>query len=169
MAEINYLGMESTAIVVASWRADSTFLVSYFSPLRSRWACGSKRVVRHGLESNRSMEQSVEQMMQQAIGVFAQAQPSAGGGMAFQFLMMVPLLGILYFLMIRPQQKKQKEHQELLKKLTVGTRVMTSGGVIGTISRVDEKTVKITVAERVDIEVIRSAVATVLHDDDKKD
>ncbi|MDD4539576.1 MAG: preprotein translocase subunit YajC [Lentisphaeria bacterium] len=108
-------------------------------------------------------------MMQQAIGVFAQAQPAAGGGMAFQFLMMVPLLGILYFLMIRPQQKKQKEHQELLKKLTVGTRVMTNGGIIGTISRVDEKTVKITVAERVDIEVIRSAVAAVLGDDEKKD
>jgi preprotein translocase subunit YajC len=107
-------------------------------------------------------------MMQQAIGIFAQAQPSAGGGIAFQFLMMVPLLGILYFLMIRPQQQKQKEHQELLKKLTVGTRVMTSGGIIGTISRVDEKTVKLTVAERVDIELVRSAVATTL-DDEKKD
>jgi preprotein translocase subunit YajC len=111
----------------------------------------------------------VEQMMQQAMGVFAQAQPSAGGSMAFQFLMMVPLLGILYFLMIRPQQKKQKDHQELLKKLTVGTRVMSNGGIIGVISRVDEKTVRLTVAEQVDIELVRSAVAAVLSDEEKKD
>lgn len=112
----------------------------------------------------------VEHLLQHGIGFFAQAQSSsAGGGMAFQFLMMVPLLGILYFLMIRPQQKKQKEHQELLKKLTVGNRVMTSGGMIGTISRVDEKTVKLTIADRVDVELVRSAVASVLTDNDKKD
>ncbi|MGI5923293.1 MAG: preprotein translocase subunit YajC [Lentisphaeria bacterium] len=154
-------------IVIASWRAGSTFLVSYFSPVSPFCPVGMGYCsVRRG--ATRSTEQIVEHMMQQAIGIFAQAQPSAGGGIAFQFLMMVPLLGILYFLMIRPQQQKQKEHQELLKKLTVGTRVMTSGGIIGTISRVDEKTVKLTVAERVDIELVRSAVATTL-DDEKKD
>ena len=104
----------------------------------------------------------MEQMMQQAIGVFAQAQPSAGGGMAFQFLMMVPLLGILYFLMIRPQQKKQKELKAMLDNLAYGDMVMTTGGIHGKVTGLADAVVTLEIADKVRIKVARSAVGAIL-------
>jgi len=69
---------------------------------------------------------------------------------------------IMYLLLIRPQQKKQQEHRELISRLKAGDRVMTTGGIYGTITAVSEKTVTLKVAENVEIEVARVAVASVL-------
>ena len=115
------------------------------------------------------------------IRVLAQAAGGApaGGGMGAmgQFLIFIPILGIMYFLMIRPQQQKQKQQAEMLKRLKVGDRVRTVGGVLGTIKYVSEQTVKLEVAPNTVIEFLRGAVDKVMEDtaaeaskkDDKKD
>ena len=113
--------------------------------------------------------------------VLAQAAGGApaGGGMGAmgQFLIFIPILGIMYFLMIRPQQQKQKAQAEMLKRLKVGDKVRTVGGVLGTIKYVSEQTVKLEVAPNMVIEFLRGAVDKVIEDtasetskkDDKKD
>ncbi|NLZ64352.1 MAG: preprotein translocase subunit YajC [Lentisphaerae bacterium] len=68
----------------------------------------------------------------------------------------------MYFLLYRPQQQRQKQLQEMLSKLKVGDRVMTSSGALGVISKVSERTVHITLADKVEIEFIRAAVAEVI-------
>lgn len=115
------------------------------------------------------------------IRVLAQAAGGApaGGGMGAmgQFLIFIPILGIMYFLMIRPQQQKQKQQAEMLKRLKVGDKVRTVGGVLGTIKYVSEQTVKLEVAPNMVIEFLRGAVDKVMEDtasetskkDDKKD
>ena len=112
--------------------------------------------------------------------VLAQAAggaPSGGMGAMGQFLIFIPILGIMYFLMIRPQQQKQKQQAEMLKRLKVGDRVRTVGGILGTIKYVSEQTVKLEVAPNTVIEFLRGAVDKVMEDttvdaskkDDKKD
>jgi len=94
-----------------------------------------------------------------------------------QFLIFIPILGIMYFLMIRPQQQKQKQQAEMLKRLKVGDKVRTVGGILGTIKYVSEQTVKLEVAPNTVIEFLRGAVDKVMEDtaaeaskkDDKKD
>ena len=115
------------------------------------------------------------------IRVLAQAAGGApaGGGMGAmgQFLIFIPILGIMYFLMIRPQQQKQKQQAEMLKRLKVGDKVRTVGGILGTIKYVSEQTVKLEVAPNTVIEFLRGAVDKVKEDtaadaskkDDKKD
>ena len=73
----------------------------------------------------------------------------------------VPILGMLvifYFFMIRPQQKRAKEHKKMLEALQKGDLVVTSGGIYGTVASVGGKTVEIKVADNVKIKVLRSAV-----------
>ena len=114
------------------------------------------------------------------IRVLAQAAGGAsGGGMGAmgQILIFIPILGIMYFLMIRPQQQKQKQQAEMLKRLKVGDRVRTVGGIMGTIKYVSEQTVKLEVAPNTVIEFLRGAVDKVMEDttadaskkEDKKD
>ncbi len=85
--------------------------------------------------------------------------PGAGG--AGGFSMLVPLLlmfAVFYFLLIRPQQKKQRSHQDMLRSLKIGDRVITSGGLIGTIVEGGDKAVKLEVADRVRVEIGRSFI-----------
>jgi preprotein translocase subunit YajC len=90
---------------------------------------------------------------------YAQTAPGAGG--AGGFSMLVPLLlmfAVFYFLLIRPQQKKQRQHQDMLRSLKIGDRVITSGGLIGTIVEGGEKAIKLEVADRVRVEIGRSFI-----------
>jgi len=93
----------------------------------------------------------------------AYAQGAGGaGGAGGGFSMLVPLLlmfAVFYFLLIRPQQKKQRRHQDLLKSLKVGDRVMTNGGIVGTIVEGGEHFVKLEVADKVKVEVGRGYIA----------
>jgi preprotein translocase subunit YajC len=66
---------------------------------------------------------------------------------------------IFYFLLIRPQQKKAKEHQEMISGLKKGDKVITSGGIHGQITALDDTTVTIEIAEKVRIKVTRSTLA----------
>ena len=83
-----------------------------------------------------------------------------GGGGSLNFLlMMVAMFAIFYFLLIRPQQKRAKEHQEMLKALKKGDRVITNGGVLGTVTGTSEKFLTVEISEKVRVRVLRSHVA----------
>jgi preprotein translocase subunit YajC len=82
-------------------------------------------------------------------------------GQMFQFvLMMGVMVFMFYFLMIRPQQKKAREHANLLKSVKAGDRILTSSGIIGTVISVKEKTLSIRSADA-KIEITKSAIAEI--------
>ncbi len=74
----------------------------------------------------------------------------------------VIMIGIFYFMMIRPQQKRAKERQNLLGAIKSGDRVVFGGGVLGVVTNVKEKTMLIKISDNVKVEVVRSAVTQVL-------
>lgn len=85
------------------------------------------------------------------------------GGAIAQFLPLILIFGIMYFLLIRPQQKKMKEHQNMVAALRRGDQVVTQGGVIGKVSKVkDDGELEVEVAEGVKIRVVKSTIAQVL-------
>jgi preprotein translocase subunit YajC len=98
-------------------------------------------------------------------GTGAQGQSAGWQGMMVSLMPMVLIFVIMYFLLIRPQQKKAREHQELLNQLKAGDRVVTTGGLYGTITAVHERTFLVKVADNVVVEVSRAAVTTVLGKD----
>jgi len=105
-----------------------------------------------------------------------QGAEGASGSSLFSFLPLVAIGVIFYFLILRPQNKKQKETQKMLSALKKGDRVVTIGGVHGVIQSVKESTVIIKVDENTKLEFNRSAVATVSSqakeenvEDDKKE
>ncbi len=94
---------------------------------------------------------------------FAQAQPAAAQGpapfWASPMFMMILIVGIIYLLIMRPQQKKQKEHQQMLRNLKKGDRVVTMSGIYGTVANLDEKIVLLQVDERAKIKISRQSVS----------
>lgn len=80
----------------------------------------------------------------------------------------VLMVVIFYFLLYRPQQKEQKRRREFLAALKKGDRVVTVGGIYGTITALTEKVVTLKVAERVEIDVSRSAISHTQQEDRKK-
>jgi preprotein translocase subunit YajC len=99
---------------------------------------------------------------------FAQTAPAAaagGGDMMSSLTGMLPLVlmfVVLYFVMIRPQMKKQKEHKAMIDALAKGDEVVTAGGVLGKVSKMGDSYVGLEVASGVEIQVQRSAVSQVL-------
>jgi len=91
------------------------------------------------------------------------AQGGQAGGIA-GFLPIIILFAIFYFLLIRPQQKKAKEHREMIANLKKGMRIVTSGGIYGTIQSMDDTTIGVEIAEKVKIKISRGNVAAVLSD-----
>lgn len=94
---------------------------------------------------------------------FAFAQAGSGG---FEMLnsLLVPtvlIIGIMYFLMIRPQQKRMKDHRELIAGIRRGDTVVSSGGIIGKVTKVDEHELQVEIAEGVKIKIVRSTVSEV--------
>lgn len=80
-----------------------------------------------------------------------------------QFLPLVLIFVVFYFLLIRPQQTKQKEHRKMLDALRRGDRIVTGGGIIGTVARVDSaEEVTVDIAEGVRVRVLRSTITSVL-------
>jgi len=91
------------------------------------------------------------------------ADGAAGGGNPLMtFLPFVAIIAIFYFLIIRPQNKKQKETQKMLSQLKKGDKIVTIGGIHGTIQAVKEQTVIVKVDEDIKLEFNRSAISTVL-------
>jgi len=88
---------------------------------------------------------------------------SAGPGSIFtSFLPFVLIIGIFYFLIIRPQNKKRKETEKMLSSLKKGDKIVTIGGIYGTVSTVKETTVIVKVDDNVKMEFLRSAVSSVI-------
>ena len=95
-----------------------------------------------------------------AQGAGAQQPPSGILGFLLgPFGMMIIIFAIIYLLIMRPQQKKQKQLQELLRNLQKGDKVVTQAGVYGTIAQIDEKTILLQVADKVQIRITRWSVA----------
>ena len=88
------------------------------------------------------------------------SQPGAGqGGQMMAFLPLILLFAVFYFLLIRPQQRRAKTHRQFIDNLKRGDRVVTSGGLYGTITGVTDISVTIEVAEKVRVRVLKSAIA----------
>ncbi len=88
-------------------------------------------------------------------------QAGGAGGIA-GFLPIIILFVIFYFLLIRPQQKKAKEHKAMITNLKKGVRIITSGGIYGTIISIDDTTIGLEIAEKVKIKITRGNVAAVV-------
>ena len=85
-----------------------------------------------------------------------------GGGIGSFFVPLIFIFIIMYFVMIRPQKKRQEQQQKLIANLKTGDRVVTSAGIHGLISNVKETTVLVKVADNVKIEIDKSAITNVL-------
>jgi preprotein translocase subunit YajC len=101
------------------------------------------------------------------VTALAQCAPSGQGGQAqgspYTSLWMIALIFVIfYFLLIRPQQKKQKEHQKMLEAIRKGDKVITSGGVYGTVVGVKDNVVVLKIAEDVKVEFAKSAISHVV-------
>ena len=100
--------------------------------------------------------------------LFAQAAAPAPVGPApnpiMQFVPLIFIFVIFYFLLIRPQQKKAKDHQKLVSSVQTGDEVVTNAGIHGVITNVKETTVIVRVADNVKIEFDRAAIASVIRD-----
>ena len=93
----------------------------------------------------------------------AQAAPGGAGGGQFQFaLLMAAFIALFYFMLIRPQQRRAKEHQTLVSKLAVGDEVVTSGGLLGRITEVGDTFVTLEVADGVRVKVQKVQVTQLM-------
>jgi preprotein translocase subunit YajC len=90
----------------------------------------------------------------------AMGAPPAGGGVnpLVQFIPFALVLGIFYFIILRPMRQKQQKVEAFLSELKVGDQVVTSGGIYGSITRLSDQSVQLQIAERVRVEVSRAAI-----------
>ncbi|GIK86483.1 MAG: preprotein translocase subunit YajC [Betaproteobacteria bacterium] len=93
---------------------------------------------------------------------YAQASSATPGGDLMAFLPMILIFVVFYFLLIRPQQKKAKEHRTMLAALQKGDEVVTAGGVVGRVAKLTDQYAAIEIAPSVEINVQRSAIAQLL-------
>ena len=98
---------------------------------------------------------------------FAQTAPAAaaGGDMQSTLMSMLPLLlmfAVLYFVMIRPQMKKQKEHRAMIDALAKGDEIVTAGGLLGKVSKIGDAHIGVELASGVEVQMQRQAVVQVL-------
>jgi preprotein translocase subunit YajC len=95
--------------------------------------------------------------------IFFQNQPAAPSGpaslLANPIFFILPIFILMYFLMIRPAQTQRKRLNEMIKSLKVGDKVITNGGIYGTIAGLEDDAVQLRIAEQVKIKVARNAIA----------
>ena len=78
------------------------------------------------------------------------------------FLPLILIFVVFYFVLIRPQTKKQKEHQEMVNALEVGNEVVTAGGILGKIQEMNENYVQLEISENVTIKILRQTISSLL-------
>ena len=94
---------------------------------------------------------------------YAQAAGAGTQGSSMSMLFMMPIFVLLmYFMVIRPQMKRAKEHKALLEKLAKGDEILTSGGLAGTVTQIDENFISMEVSPGVNVRVQRAAISSVL-------
>jgi preprotein translocase subunit YajC len=95
-----------------------------------------------------------------AMGQAGGAAGSGGGGLLSTPLFpIILMLGVMWFFLIRPQQKKQKEHREMISNLKKGDRIITSGGLYGRITGITDATLTLEIADKVRVKVSRGHIA----------
>jgi preprotein translocase subunit YajC len=93
---------------------------------------------------------------------FAQGAPGSGGDVFIQLVPFILIFVIMWFLIIRPQQRRVKEHQEMVKNVRRGDTVVTSGGIVGRITKVtDDPEIEVEIADGVKVKLIRSMISEV--------
>ena len=93
---------------------------------------------------------------------WAQSSGASQGGGIESMVLIVLMFGVLYFLMIRPQMKRAKEHKAMIEALQKGDEVISGGGILGRVSKINESYVTLEVAQGVEMVLQRSAVQVVL-------
>jgi preprotein translocase subunit YajC len=94
---------------------------------------------------------------------YAQTAGTPGGFELVQFLPLILIFVVFWFLLIRPQQKKMKQHKEMIASVRRGDRVLTGGGIIGTVTKVvNDNELQVEIAENVRVKVARSSITEVL-------
>ncbi|WP_066634937.1 preprotein translocase subunit YajC [Desulfolucanica intricata] len=83
-------------------------------------------------------------------------------GQVASLLYILALFALMYFLLIRPQQKRQKQHQQMIKNLSVNDSIVTAGGIYGKIVKIKDDSLIVRVADNVRIEILKTAVGQVL-------
>ncbi|QFU09010.1 preprotein translocase subunit YajC [Rhodobacteraceae bacterium THAF1] len=92
---------------------------------------------------------------------YAQAAGGGIGGALGSFVPLILIFAIMYFLLIRPQQKKVKEHQKMVEALRRGDQIVTAGGLVGKVVKVHEGEAEVELADNVKVRVIKSTIAQV--------
>jgi preprotein translocase subunit YajC len=93
-------------------------------------------------------------------------QPGGGGGSQFMsFLPIILIFVIFYFLLIRPQQKRSKDHRVLLQNLKVGDNILTSGGIYGRVTGIKDDKITVEISDKVRVKVNRGNIAGVVKQD----
>ena len=95
------------------------------------------------------------------------AGAQSGGGIS-SLIMMAVIFAIFYFILIRPQQKKMKEHTKMVEELKKGDEVITGGGIYGTVESVSTDTLTVKIAENTKVKITRGSVAHVITEEQKK-
>lgn len=94
---------------------------------------------------------------------YAQAAGPFGGDMLTSFLPLILIFVVFWFFLIRPQQKRAKQHREMLSAIRRGDQIVTGGGMIGKVTKViDDNTVQVELAENVRVKVVRGTITDVL-------
>ncbi|RJL06345.1 preprotein translocase subunit YajC [Paracoccus aestuarii] len=95
---------------------------------------------------------------------YAQAAGGAGAGAAFaQFIPLILIFAIMYFLMIRPQQKRLKAHREMVAAVKKGDHVVTQGGILGRVTSVRDEELEVEISQGVRVRLVRSTLAQVVN------
>ncbi len=98
--------------------------------------------------------------MENILSIIAQeAAPAAQGGGSQMLIFIVLMFGAMYFLMIAPQRKRQKQHQKMIQELQAGDKIVTIGGMIGTITNTKEKTFIVKLCDNTKVEFLKSAIS----------
>lgn len=97
-----------------------------------------------------------------AVAAISGESGQAGGGAFGSILILVVFVLIFYFLLWRPQSKRAKEHRELVSNLAVSDEIVTTGGIVGTITRITDDFISVKISEEVEIKIQKSAVGRIL-------
>lgn len=97
---------------------------------------------------------------------YAMGAPGGGGqGQFMSFLPIILIFVIFYFLLIRPQQRRTKEHRNLLSNLKVGDQILTSGGIYGRVTGLRDDVITVEISDKVRVKVSRGHIAAVMKQD----
>lgn len=106
------------------------------------------------------MAASISLLSSVVLAQSAESGPGAKPGLFEQLMPFIFIFVIFYFLLIRPQQRRNREHQGFLEKLKKGDNVLTSGGILGTIEGLTEKFVTLEISEGVRVRILKSQIAS---------